>query len=280
MSANFCINCGEAFEAAVRFCSKCGQANETSGQVEEPSQVSQLVSIEVTSGKKTKGFKYVLVIVLIAIIGGGYFIISPSRSTIDANKMTASQIMNWLIENKYCAVEKINDFGDSFVNYQEIYKKDETRSCIQDNSKYIKNKNTYETDWSTALHIEILVNDGRYLAYVCCSIPADFNPAKSTNQVIGKNWTISFFTNEARYKGVFEEAKSAMLEISHKLTGRIASNYGPSDYCKYPLGKIDFNQGTSIESPANENEKRMYRDCKKYFPEYMDINRAFATWKD
>ena len=281
MDANFCSNCGEAFEAAVRFCSKCGQANEKSKKVEEPSQVSQLVSNEVTNSKKTKGFKYALVIVLIALIGGGYFIIAPSRSTIDANKMTASQIMNWLIKNNYCSDEDAFMPEDSFfINYAKSYKNDEVRQCKKDNSRYATNANDYPPDWPDALSIRVQVNNGRFFADLIKGSSVNMHPKKQLNEVIGINWTLQFYTAEARYRGSYTEGKESMLKISKALEGKIASNYEPADACMTPLFNVELKLGPEVDVPADATDKMQYNECKKYFPEYMNLDRVLSQWKD
>lgn len=277
MDANFCSNCGEAFEAAVRFCSKCGQANEKSKKVEEPSQVSQLVSNDVTNGKKTKGFKYALVILLIAIIGGGYFIIAPSRSTIDANKMTASQIMNWLIENNYCTKEEPSSLpknmkvvGEVDKKMQDSYLHDESRLCMFD-TKEFPAKDYRTNTWSSASLISIEVADAR----IMFNFPGDKSIPKSSSDVIGKNWTLTFMTSEAGYKGIYVKTKKDMLSISTSLNGKIASNYGPSDTCS----EIKFGIEVSGIKP-NSKEKNILKDCELNFPEYLNADKYSSIWED
>ena len=274
MNAKFCSKCGSSFEATDQYCSKCGQANETSGQVEEPSQVSQLVSDEVTNSKKTKGFKYALVIVLIALIGGGYFIIAPSRSTIDANKMTASQMMNWLIENKYCTKEEPSSLPKNRIVVGEIDKKmldsylnNESRLCIFD-TKEFPAKDYRTNTWSSASAISIQVADAR----IMFNMPGDKSIPKSPYNVIGKNWTLMFMTSEAGYKGIYAKTKKDMLSISGSLNGKISSNYGPIDNC----ASIKF-EFENITVQPNSKEKSMLKDCELNAPEYM---KSLSIWQD
>jgi hypothetical protein len=294
MASKFCSECGAQLVNSSLFCVRCGTKASSPSQISESSKPSrdQLEKVEASEFSNNENFSNVIVtrrtsnlskvslilLLIITILGATLFLMAPNSSKeINANSMKASQIMNFLVDKGYCSQELKLDYSaglsdDSFSLTQKLaYKNDLIRVCELSATKYVENTKIKSIlAASPPLMLDITVGDARFLS----NLPGDKTIINDVDSVVGANWEISFNTNEARFPGVFEDAKRFMLEIAMFLKGETAKNIQPSDRCI--LEADNFKNSTEA---LYEFEIDAYKDCAKYFPASLDLE-YLPDWID
>jgi hypothetical protein len=294
LASKFCSECGAQLIKSSSFCVRCGTKVSSPSQFPESSKPSQdqLQKVEAFEVSNNENFSKVIVtrktsnsffalikssnllkvslaLLLLLILAATLFLISPKSSKeINANSMTARQLMTFLIDKGYCSQEWKIDYSEK--SDKLAYKSDLIRTCELSSANYVENtKLNSILSLSAPMTIDIAVGDAR----LQFQVNEEITIVKNVDSVIGANWQISFDTNESRFPGVFDDGKRYMLEIAALLKGETAKNMQPSDECIYAVNNF------KTEEDLYQWEIDEYIDCTKYFPASLDL-KYFPDWID
>ena len=294
MASKFCSECGAQLVKSSSFCVRCGTKVSSLSQISESSkpsqdQVQNAEAFEVSNNenfsnvivthktansffaltKNSNLLKVSLTLLLLLISAATLFLIAPKSSNeINANSMSASQIMSFLIDKGYCSQEWKIDYSEK--SDKLAYESDLIRTCELSSANYVENTKLNSTlSFSAPITIDIAIGDARSQYQV----GKDITIVRNVDSVIGANWQISFDTKEARFPGVFDDGKRFMLEIAVLLKGETAKNMQPYDQCIYASHNF------KTEEDLYQWEIDDYSDCARYFPASLDLT-YLPDWID